>query len=219
MRERRRLGRAGAAARREAARGARRRGSARQATSCSTSRAESNDLVNSYRDESLRLVALGLLGIAALLAWGLRSPARAARVLVPVLAALVLDVAILLAAGIRLSLFNLVALLLVVGIGLNYALFFNRPAPDREERSRTLLSLAVCCATTLSAFGCLAFSQTPGAARDRDHRGAGDSAVAGDVSGAVGVTPATDDCLRLLVGLARGHPAATPCGQALAERQ
>src|SRR5262249_47934134 len=98
---------------------------------------------------------------AALLAWGLRSPARAARVLVPVLAALVLDVAILLGAGIRISLFNLVALLLVVGIGLNYALFFNRPAPDREERERTLLSLAVCCGTTLCAFGCLAFSHTP----------------------------------------------------------
>jgi predicted exporter len=122
---------------------------------------ESNDLVNAYRDESLRLVAYGMLAIAALLAWGLRSPARAARVLVPVFGALVLDVAILLAAGLRISLFNLVALLLVVGIGLNYALFFNQPAPDREERSRTLLSLAVCCATTLSAFGCLAFSQTP----------------------------------------------------------
>jgi predicted exporter len=124
-------------------------------------KAESNNLVNSYRDESLRLFALGLLCIAVLLAWGLRSPARAARVLVPVLAALVLDVAILLLAGTRLSLFNLVALLLVVGIGLNYALFFNRPVPDPEERQRTLLSLAVCGATTLSAFGCLAFSQTP----------------------------------------------------------
>jgi predicted exporter len=73
----------------------------------------------------------------------------------------VLDVAILLLAGTRLSLFNLVALLLVVGIGLNYALFFNRPAPGADERQRTLLSLAVCGATTLSAFGCLAFSQTP----------------------------------------------------------
>ena len=121
----------------------------------------SNDLVNSYRDESLRLIALGLLGVAALLAWGLRSLAAAARVLAPVLAALVIDVAILLLWGKRLSLFNLVALLLVVGIGLNYALFFNRPAANPDERQRTLLSLAVCGATTLSAFGCLAFSQTP----------------------------------------------------------
>lgn len=124
-------------------------------------KAESNNLVNSYRNESLRLIALGLVCIAALLAWGLRDLVAAARVLVPVLAAVVLDVAILLLAGEKLSLFNLVALLLVVGIGLNYALFFNRPVPDPEEGQRTLLSLAVCGATTLSAFGCLAFSQTP----------------------------------------------------------
>ena len=124
-------------------------------------RAESNDLVNSYRNESLRLVALGLLCIAVLLAWGLRSLVQAARVLGPVMAAVVLDVATLLLCGVRLSLFNLVALLLVTGIGLNYALFFNRSVPDPEERRRTLLSLAVCGATTLSAFGCLALSQTP----------------------------------------------------------
>jgi predicted exporter len=124
-------------------------------------KAASNDLVNSYRAESLRLIALGLAGIAALLAWGLRSLREAARVLAPVLAALVIDVAILLLWGKRLSLFNLVALLLVVGIGLNYALFFNRPAANPDERQRTLLSLVVCGATTLSAFGCLALSQTP----------------------------------------------------------
>ncbi len=122
---------------------------------------ESNNLVNSYRNDSLRLIALGLLCIAVLLAWGLRSVSQAGRVLVPVLAAVVLAVSILLLWGTRFTLFNLVALLLVVGIGLNYALFFNRPVPDPHERQRTLLSLAVCGATTLSAFGCLAFSQTP----------------------------------------------------------
>jgi predicted exporter len=123
-------------------------------------KSESNDLVNSYRNQSLRLIALGLVCIFVLLAWGLRT-AGAARVLTPVLAAVIVDVAILLLWGNRLTLFNLVALLLVVGIGLNYALFFNRPAPDPGERQRTLLSLVVCVATTLSAFCCLAFSQTP----------------------------------------------------------
>jgi predicted exporter len=122
---------------------------------------ESNRLVNSYRDQSLQLIALGLVCIAVLLAWGLRSTTRALRVLAPVLAAVVLDVAILLLLGQRLSLFNLVALLLVVGIGLNYALFFERPQRDADERTRTGLSITVCSATTVSAFGCLAFSQTP----------------------------------------------------------
>ena len=55
-----------------------------------------NNLVNSYRNDSLRLIALGLLCIAVLLAWGLRSVSQAGRVLVPVLAAVVLAVSILL---------------------------------------------------------------------------------------------------------------------------
>jgi len=124
-------------------------------------KAEANALVSGYRDESLKLIALGLAAIAVLLAVGLRSFRAAVRVLAPVLAAVLLDVAVLLMAGTRLTMFHLVALLLVVGIGLNYALFFSRPAPDAEERRRTLLSLIVCGATTLVAFGCLALSRTP----------------------------------------------------------
>jgi predicted exporter len=122
---------------------------------------EANALVNGYRNESLRLIGLGFLCIAGLLAWGLRSLTSCVRVLAPILAAVVVDVALLLLLGKKLSLFNLVALLLVVGIGLNYALFFNRPQSGDEEQRRTLLSLAVCSATTLSAFGALAFSETP----------------------------------------------------------
>ncbi len=124
-------------------------------------KAESNGLVSGYRNESLRLVALGLACIAGLLVAGLRSVTRAARVLVPVLAAVLIDAALLLVLGKKLSLFNLVSLLLVVGIGLNYALFFERPQRDAGERARTALSLTVCGATTLSAFGCLALSKTP----------------------------------------------------------
>lgn len=124
-------------------------------------KAEANALVSGYRDESLKLIALGLAAIAALLAVGLRSFRAAARVLAPVLAAVLLDVAVLLLAGTRLTLFHLVALLLVVGIALNYALFFNRLTPDADERQRTLRSLTVCGATTLVAFACLALSRTP----------------------------------------------------------
>jgi predicted exporter len=124
-------------------------------------KAESERLVSGYRSESLRLVALGLACIAGLLVVGLHSIARAARVLAPALAAVLIDAAFLLLVGKALSLFNLVAFLLVVGMGLNYALFFERPQRDAAERARTRISLMVCGATTVSAFGCLALSQTP----------------------------------------------------------
>lgn len=125
-------------------------------------KAETNRLVNRYREESLRLVAAGVLAIAVLLAFSLRSVSRAARVLAPVVAAAAVDIALLLLMGRSLSLFNIPALLLVVGIGLNYALFFERRhGGDGAERARTGLSVAVCAATTLSAFGCLMLSDTP----------------------------------------------------------
>ncbi len=124
-------------------------------------KAESNAMVNSYRDESLRLVALGVAVIVMVLAIGLRNARAVARVMLPVLLAALIAIAALLALGQLLTLFHLVSLLLVIGIGLNYSLFFHRAPADPEERRRTLLSLLVCSATTLTAFGCLAFSEIP----------------------------------------------------------
>lgn len=153
-------------------------------------KAESNQLVNSYRQQSLRLTAAGLFGIALVLAFGLRSVQAVARVMLPVLSAATIAVALLLAFGERLSLFHLVSLLLVVGIGLNYALFFNRPYADQDERRRTLLSLRVCGATTLTAFGCLALSDIP-------------------VLHAIGITVSLGAALALVIAatLARAQPA------------
>jgi predicted exporter len=122
---------------------------------------ESSRMVNGYRNQSLKLTALGMLAIALVLAWGLRRMSLVWRVMRPVLAALVITVALLLLIGERLSLFHLVSLLLVLGIGVNYALFFNRAWTDELERRRTHLALLVCSLTSLSAFGTLAFSQTP----------------------------------------------------------
>lgn len=124
-------------------------------------KAESDRLVDTYRDRALLFVGVGLVAIVALLRFALGAAARAASVMAPVLAAVVLDVAALLLLGQKLSLFNLVALLLVVGVGLNYALFFGRPYGDADERARTQRSLLVCAATTLSVFGCLASSRIP----------------------------------------------------------
>ena len=122
---------------------------------------ESNRLVNTYKNQALRFVAAGLACIVALLVVALGGAQRAARVVAPTLAAVALDVAVLLLLGKKLSLFNLVALLLVVGVGLNYALFFARRHADQGERRRTQRSLAVCAATTFSVFGCLALSRIP----------------------------------------------------------
>ncbi|NIQ59077.1 MAG: xanthomonadin transporter, partial [Gammaproteobacteria bacterium] len=86
---------------------------------------------------------------------GLRSLGRALRVLVPGLIGVLVAVALLRMAGEALSLFHLVSLLLVVGIGIDYGLFFSRDDRDPSTRGRTFHGLAVCALSTVAVFGIL----------------------------------------------------------------
>jgi predicted exporter len=56
---------------------------------------------------------------------------------------------------------HLVGFLLVVAVGSNYALFFERAAPGAEGVERVLASLALANATTVIGFGVLATSSVP----------------------------------------------------------
>jgi predicted exporter len=119
-------------------------------------KAESERLLAGYRREALRLTGIGIGAIVIALALGLRRPRAVLQVMLPVMLALVLTAAVLLLAGQRLTVFHLIAMLLVMGIGLNYALFFDRP-----EGESPLFALLVTCATTVLAFGTLAWSSNP----------------------------------------------------------
>ena len=70
-----------------------------------------------------------------------------------------IDVAILRLTGELLSLFHLVSLLLVVGISIDYGLFFSRGDTDAGMRGRTFHGLMVCMLSTVSVFGILATSR------------------------------------------------------------
>lgn len=117
---------------------------------------ETGVLVSSYRQQILMYSGAGFLLIVLLVLAHLRSAASTARILIPPLLAIVCTVAVLNGLGERITLFHLVALLLVLGIGINYALFFNQPYSDR-----VLFSLLVCCGSTLIGFGALAASSIP----------------------------------------------------------
>jgi predicted exporter len=124
-------------------------------------KAESERLLAGYRQEAMRLSALGMAAIVLVLALGLRRTRPVLQVVLPVALALLLTAALLQLAGQRLTVFHLIAMLLVMGIGLNYSLFFDRPEEDAAARRRTLFALLVTCATTVLAFGTLAFSSNP----------------------------------------------------------
>jgi predicted exporter len=122
---------------------------------------ESNRMVSLYRNETLRLLGWGILAIGLVLLAGLRAPAIVLRVMLPIGSAIMVVAALLHALGEGFSLFHLASFLLVIGLGLDYALFFNRRDGTQTERGRTVYGLIVCSTTTILVFGVLALSHIP----------------------------------------------------------
>ena len=123
---------------------------------------EVDRLYGGYFNRALAAAAAGLAVIVLLLFASLRDPARVARVMAPLAAGVLVVAAGHALAGTALTLLHLVGLLLVVAIGSNYALFFDRlAATDEPAAPRTLASLAIANATTVASFGVLAASSIP----------------------------------------------------------
>jgi len=122
---------------------------------------ESNRMVGAYRNETLGLLGWGALSIGLVLLAGLRAPLTVLRVMLPIVSAIVVVAAVLHALGERFSLFHIASFLLVIGLGLDYALFFNRRQGTLRERGRTVYGLVVCSTTTILVFGVLTLSQIP----------------------------------------------------------
>lgn len=118
-------------------------------------RSASEDLVNDYRQRTLVVLGAVLVLIAALLTWRVQ-PARAAWTLGLVLACVGLTAAALRAAAGPLDLYHLTGLLLVAGIGLDYALFLGK-----EDGRAAGHAVFACMASTVAAFGILATSAIP----------------------------------------------------------
>ena len=118
-------------------------------------------LVAQYRQRAMNASLIGTMVIFVVLAWQLRR----ARALVSMLATIVCTVlitsAVLLLRNGQLTVFNLVSLLLVVGVASNYTLFFATLSPQPLLRQRASISVLLAAASTFIAFSTLAFSSTP----------------------------------------------------------
>lgn len=121
----------------------------------------SESLTALYRGRVLLALVAAVLLLVGGLWFTLRSPARVVKVLLPVLLASVVCAALLRAGGVSFNLFHLVALILATGLGLDYALFFERAADDPAEQRRTLHAVLLCLASTVLVFALLATSAIP----------------------------------------------------------
>jgi len=147
---------------------------------------EVDRLYSSYLSEVIRLSLAGFAGIVLLLLIFLRSPLRVLRVVAPLVLAVLTVAACLVLMGQQLTLLHLIGMLLIVAVGSNYALFFDRrtseakvapfasgpKAPQATFGNRTseaqagsapltLASLVIANAATVVGFGVLGFSSVP----------------------------------------------------------
>lgn len=123
-------------------------------------RSEWSQLFAHYRVKLAELLAVAI-ALVALLLWRRMGAARAARVLLVNLIALAMGLALLAACGQPLTLFGVLALSLIFGIGIDYGLFFAHSGSGVARQSSTLLAILLANLTTQLAFGLLALSHTP----------------------------------------------------------
>lgn len=113
------------------------------------------DTLSRLRQQIALCLALAILGLALVFGWRYRR--RAWRVLLPPLGAVLATLALFSALNIGLTLFHLLGLLLVLGIGLDAGIF----STEHPDSPAVWLAISLSCASSLLAFGLLSFSATP----------------------------------------------------------
>lgn len=114
-----------------------------------------SDLMEKYRAEVINWVSLAYLFVFAVLT--LRYKQQVWRVVLPPLLASLLTLALLVQLEQGINLFHLMALILVLGIGLDMGIFLT----ETGGASHTWLAVSLSTYTSLLAFGLLALSNTP----------------------------------------------------------
>jgi predicted exporter len=122
--------------------------------------AASIGLMQDYRNTALRTILAAALLIVVLLWWGRGELRQTAWIALTVSAALLITIAIVSSMHGSLTVIHMVALLLVLGLGLDYALFLSRAEPAAERRA-TDRGVLACAASTTIAFAILAASSIP----------------------------------------------------------
>ena len=117
---------------------------------------EISSLFGQYRRQTiwLTLISYGVVLLLLAMRYGVSGGLL---VMAPPVIAAIASLSVLGFLGEPISLFNVMALLLVLGIGVDYALFFRETG---VENPSTLLAIALSSLTTLLAFGLLALSAT-----------------------------------------------------------
>lgn len=118
------------------------------------------DLMRDYRRAAIGTISFAALLIIALLLFEQKEPRRVLWLVLTVAASLSVTVFVVTIVHTGLTIIHLVALLLVLGLGLDYALFVSRRETEVEQKA-TRHAVVACAITTTMTFGILAGSSIP----------------------------------------------------------
>jgi predicted exporter len=122
---------------------------------------ESAELLKIFQSDASRLAGFGSVAILLVLLGGLRAPRRVAAIAAPLAAAVIVTASLLTLDGGKLSIFMVVGFLLIIAVGSNYCLFFERPQPDPDAHHRAVASIVLANLCTVSAYGLMSVSRIP----------------------------------------------------------
>lgn len=118
------------------------------------------DLMRDYRSDAIKTILFASLLIIALLLFEQKEARRVLWIVLTVMASLTVTVFVVTSLHDGLTIIHLVALLLVMGLGLDYALFVSRKETEVEQKA-TRHAVVACALTTTMTFGILAGSSIP----------------------------------------------------------
>jgi len=122
--------------------------------------AEASSIMNSYLKETwVRLLAMLLLLLASILWFSYTDKSRV-WIVIPVFSGVLISLSFQVLLGNSINIFHLLSLLLVVGLGFDYSLFFNHENEkvSRNGPSNSEHAIIISAATTIITFSILAFS-------------------------------------------------------------
>lgn len=119
------------------------------------------ELYGRHRNQTMKLVGIGLLAVLAMIALRYRAVGPTLAAFMPALLAGSTALALVVLLGHPLNLLHVVSVLLVQSMGVDYGVFLAENREQPERAAATVSSLLACCLSTVLAFGLLAMSSNP----------------------------------------------------------
>jgi predicted exporter len=125
-------------------------------------RAFLNEIFGRFRDQTVRQTAFGSLLVLPILMLRYRGLRRALAAFLPSILSALVVLSLFAAFGQEISLLHVVALLVVMGMGVDFGIYLVDSVENHRALGATLISILLCCLSTIFTFGTLALSSHPG---------------------------------------------------------